>query len=240
MVQGGDLLNGDLANIANVLAAASALGVAAAGLVDVTKAFWGGVSNAGFDSLLRAARPFAPALRVGAGQGWEQVLRAHWINGAPSGDQKAVAKAIIRLGLTPATAEELADAGRVDATALRVATIHLQDGTPLTPTDLNVLGRLDAAADMALDAGFERADQAYRNVSKALAAAIAVVLAVIGGGLIYSADHHNSFSLLGYILDRLFLLSVLVGAVSTPLAPVAKDLASSLSAAVKAVQAVRG
>jgi len=235
-----DLLNGDMTNIANVLGAASALGVAAAGLVDVTKAFGGGVSNAGFKLLIEAARPFAPALRAGGGPGWQEILRAHWINGAPSSDQKAVAKAIIRLGLTPANAAELAAAGRVHLMQLKIATTHLQAGTPLTPADLNVLGRLDAAADLALDAGFERADQRYRNISKALAAAIAIVLAVVGGGLIYCAGNHNTFSLFGYLGNRLFLLAVLVGAVSTPLAPVAKDLASSLRAAVKAVQAVRG
>jgi hypothetical protein len=43
-------------------AAAAALGTPAFGLVDVTKAFGGGVSNCGFGHVRRALEPFAAAL----------------------------------------------------------------------------------------------------------------------------------------------------------------------------------
>jgi hypothetical protein len=74
-----------------------------------------------------------------------------------------------------------------------------------------------------IDAGYEEADQQYRNWSKLYASIIAVVLAVIAAAF------------LGFNL----ILAVLIGLVSTPLAPVAKNLTSSLQAAASAMNAVK-
>ncbi|MBS0297825.1 MAG: hypothetical protein JSR45_16065 [Proteobacteria bacterium] len=232
-----DLLNGELENIANVLGAAAALGTAAFGLVDVSKAFWGGPSNIGFGYIARATRPFAPALLIGGGEEWLQTLRAQWLNGAPAADQKAKAKGLIRLGLTSENAAEIAVAGRVDPQALQTAVTKIERGTPLKEEDLNVLGRLDAVVEATLDAAFGRADQQYRNAAKGLAALTALVLAVIAGAMIFDAQTHT---LVGYLASRDLLIAVMMGVIAVPIAPVAKDLASSLATAVNAVRVAKG
>jgi hypothetical protein len=88
-----------------------------------------------------------------------------------------------------------------------------------------------------LDEGYERGDQQYRNISKLAAALVAMVLATIAGGVLDNvADWPQLFS---YLTSRDCLVAILVGAIATPLAPVAKDLSSSLAAAVKAVSSAK-
>jgi len=230
---GGQMANADLANeltsIGDIIGAVAALGTAAYGLVDISKFWDGGISNAGYQYVLDALKPFEPALVVGGGPNWAQTLRAHWINGMEKDDQKSVAKSLIRLGLSAANAPSLAAAGGVAAPALTDVVTKLDNGTALSPADINVLGRFDSMVDARLDGGYERADQRYRNVSKAVAASIAVALALLGEFVI--AQTQTDSDPMGY------LLAVLVGLVAVPLAPVAKDLSSAIGTAVKALKA---
>lgn len=234
-----DLLNGNLSNIVNFLAAAGALGTAAFGLVDAFKAFGGGVSNAGFGYVRKAV---APLIGSGGQSGPRPLgkadilatLRANWLNGVAKADQKATAKSLIRLCLTPDDAPRLAEAVGIDAVALKTCAEHIRNGDTLTPQDFNILGRFDAIVSAILDEGYERADQQYRNSSKFVAALVAIVLATIGGAIIFSSRTPPQ-ALVDYFTSPLLLICILVGAISTPLAPIAKDLSSSLAAAVKAV-----
>src|SRR5215475_13433260 len=72
-----------------IITAIGALGTAAFGLVDATKAFWGGVSNFGLPGLYRTVSRFAAALDRALGRDdksgpeWRRVVRYHWINGRP-------------------------------------------------------------------------------------------------------------------------------------------------------------
>jgi hypothetical protein len=234
----------NLASIGTLLAAAGGLGTAAYGLVDASKAVAGGMSNPGFGFIREAVRPLLGGADGATAFGAEQILatlRANWLNGVAKADQKAVAKSLIRLGLTSGNAAQLAAATGVDAIELNAAAQRVQNGTALTQQDINILGRFDAVVSAILDLGYERADQMYRNSAKGAAALVAILLAAIGGGIIFFGDTGSTTppSLGGYLSSRLFLLSILIGAMSTPLAPVAKDLSSSLQAAVKAVSAAR-
>lgn len=222
------------------ITAIGGLGTAAFGLVDASKAFNGGVSQAGLKSVEAALKPFEAALN-GAESDWRLTIRANWINGVPKADQKAAAKSLIRLGLTAANAPSMAAAGRVDPDRLRAVIAAIETGAALTPEDVNLLGRFNAAIDAALDGGFERGDQQYRNTSRLAAGGVSVVLAAAAGALLYpgaGAGGHG-VGLGAYLTSSWFWLSLLVGLIATPLAPMAKDLASSLQAAANAVQSVR-
>ncbi len=238
----GDLLTGTVTNIANFIAAAGGLGTAAFGLVDASKAVAGGMSNPGFGYVRKAVE--ALVVDAGAGRlvfGKAQVLgtlRANWLNGVSKADQKAIAKSFIRLGLTPGNARQLATATGGDPVELTRVAERVRNGQALTPEDVNILGRFDAVVSANLDLGYERADQLYRNAAKIAAALIALVLAAIGGGVIYF-NHSATPTLGAYLSSNQFVLALLVGVVATPLAPAAKDLSSALTAAVKAVGAVR-
>ena len=222
-----------LTSATNVLTAAAALGMAAYGFVDATKiGKKGGISNAGFKKITECLKPFVPALSA-ASSTWRETLHSHWVNGTALELQKAGAKSLIRLGLNPKNAAALAPHGHVEPEPFAAAVTRVFNGVALTPQDLAVLGRFDASVDTVLDAGYERADQKYRNSARVLAGFFAIVLAVIAGYML-STDRPHFFASLE------LLRAVLIGAVSVPLAPIAKDLASSLTAAVSALKTVRG
>jgi hypothetical protein len=222
-------------NLGSIIAAVAALGTASMGLVDALKALWGGPSNVGFGAIKTAVEPFLP-VEPGADQAQPpaaepafnrtvllQTLKANWINGVPKADQKAKAKALIHLGLSQGNAEDLASAAGVDPAKLKSVADKTASGTTATPDEINVLGQFDAIVSAVLDNAYERADQQYRNASKLLATLLSTALGAIGGALIGG----NVW------------LGIIVGVVATPLAPVSKDLTTSLQAAVSAIQTVR-
>jgi hypothetical protein len=225
-----------LTTVTEAIAAIAALGTAASGLVDATKAFNGGISNIGFKRIETALTPFRNAL-VAAESDWTDTIRAAWINGVAKEDQKSAAKSLIRLGLSSANAARMAPAGHVDPVALTDVMQSIENGTALAPDQVNLLGRFNGAIDAAMDGGFEQADQQYRNASKAWAGLAAVLLAIGGGALMDGATTLNGFGT--YLGGSHFWEAVLVGLVAVPLAPVAKNLTSSLQAAVTAMKSVQ-
>ena len=229
-----------LATTTSAIMAIGGLGTAAFGLVDATKAFGGGVSNCGFGYVEKALKPFAAAL-TGANSSWRDTIRANWINGMAKDDQKAAAKSLIRLGLSSRNATDMAAAGHVDATRLTAIMTAVETGAPLTSQDAELLGRFNGAIDAAMDAGFERGDQQYRNACRLTAGLAAIGLAVWAGALVdlSGIGIHPAPDLSAYFFSRPFWTAFLVGLIAVPIAPVAKDLASSLQAAAGAVQAIK-
>ncbi len=232
-----NLLSGDIGNIANILAAAGALGTAAFGLVDVSKVCRGGVSNVGFGHLKTTLEPFHAAFKKISKAKPMETIKANWLNGVPKADQKAVAKSLIHLGLAPSNANQLAAVVGIDAAALSATAKKIDSGAPMLPDDINILSRFDALVGVILDAGYERADQLYRNSAKAAAALVAVVLAVVAGAAVFAQG--KTFNFIDYVTSQDLVQSLIIGIISTPLAPIAKDLSTSLAAAVKAVSAAR-
>ena len=223
-------------SLGEAVLAGGGLGTAAYGIIDVSKSFWGGVSRVGYGHIARTLAPFAPALDLAAGkERWRDMLFSHWLNGRPTDEQKALAKSLVRLGLSPETAPQMAGAGHVAADRLTDVAGKLAKGGDLDEEDMNILGRFDASLDFELDSAFERADQQYRATAKGLAALVAVVLAVAVTFFLPDVPRDAY----GFATGDTIPLAFLIGILAVPLAPVAKDLASGLSAAVKAVQATR-
>lgn len=223
-----DLSQLQLTQVGAVLAALSALATAAFGLLDSTKAFWGGISNIGLGHLKRALSRYNAPLDVAVGQRrWWLTVRANWINGVAKDQQKAVVGSLLKLGLTPATAPSVAAASNVDALALTAAATRLQNGQDLLPADVNVLGRMSVSVEAALDAAFESAEQQFRNVSRLLAGLVAIALALTAQGFMPGNEPGD------------YVLAIAVGLLAVPIAPVAKDLTSALSAAMHALKTSR-
>ena len=224
-------LSGGLTAIVSLVLAAGGLGTAAMGLVDASKAFWGGPSNFGFGYIASALKPFLDSLdKRSSGLGKDDILRtlrANWLNGVNKADQKAKTKALIHLGLTQGSAEKLANAAGVDAGKLKSLAQKTAAGQQVTQEEINVLGQFDTALSAVLDAAYERGDQKYRNAAKVLAMIVAMVMAGLAGYFFFG----GGWQTVGKAL--------LVGLAATPLAPIAKDLASSLQAAAGAVGAIK-
>lgn len=220
-------------NLPQIVLAIGALGTAAYGVVDVSKAFGGGVSNCGFGDIKGVISQFIP---VSPGQNAAsalsqasvlRTLRANWLNGMALADQKSVAKALIKLNLNAGTAIGMAAATGVDERVLSSIAAKLPTGEDLTKTETDAYGRFDLLLNAVLDQGYQRADQRYRNSAKLLAVPVAVVLALLG-----------AWSIAGNALSSLDVWKAVAGGLlATPLAPMAKDLASAIQAGTKLAQA---
>jgi hypothetical protein len=221
-------------NLPDAVLGVGSLGTASFALVDATKAFWGGVSNRGFGFIKRmlarlvpAGHPQSNADSAVSIESIRATLRSNWINGTASlSDQKSIAKTLIKLLLTQSTALHFAKTTGVDPDLLKGVAAKYANGAALTPEEQNVAGRFDVELSAIIDDSYQRADQAYRNSSKLLAAAIAVTLAL--AGKLSLPDTQITWG-----------VAILAGILAAPLAPVSKDLASALQAGVKTLQILR-
>ncbi|MDX2142957.1 MAG: hypothetical protein SFV19_06360 [Rhodospirillaceae bacterium] len=244
-VTAAGLLSGDLGNIGNILAAISALGLAAFGLVDATKVFGGGASRMGFGFIEGALAPFLDAIVAANGAAGatarvliRETVLANWLNGVAKAEQKAAAKALINLHLNGQTAPIFARHTGLDEPALKSAAEALAKGTDLNEAQLGALGRFNTIVSATLDMAYERADQAYRNASKLTAGVIAVVLSCAAGAIIFTSGEKPQ-PIGAYLGSSDFYLALLIGVISTPIAPIAKDISTSLSGAVGALARIK-
>jgi hypothetical protein len=227
-VAGSAIANLDLAKI---VLAVGGLGTAAYGVVDVTKGLGGGISNLGFGDIKKVVSKFisagendgASALSLSSAL---STLRANWLNGMALADQKSIAKALIKLNLTNASAGRMAAVAGVNGELLTGVADKLASSEALTPQETDVYGRFDLLLTSLLDQGYQRGDQRYRNSAKLVAVPVAVGLALLGawamaGSGLASADVWRAIT---------------GGLLATPLAPVAKDLSSAIQAAAKVAQ----
>jgi hypothetical protein len=217
-------------DLPKIILAIGGLGTAAYGVVDISKGFWGGVSNRGYGDIKKVVSQFIPESEGTSALSLTSVLatlRANWLNGMALGDQKSVAKALIKLNLNVANASLMAKATGVDAGVLAKIAEKISNGTALTAEETDVYGRFDLLLTALLDQGYQRADQRYRNSAKLLAVPVAIALAWFGawavtGGSLSSTDEWRA---------------VLGGLLATPLAPIAKDVASAVQQGAKLAQA---
>ena len=228
-----------LENVSNYIIAAGALGTAAFTLVDASKMVRGGASNHGFAFIKAAVTRLLPPARGGDAESpldlgaVLQTLRANWLNGMPLGDQRAIAKSLIKLRFNGDTAAHLAGVTGVNAKVLTDIAGLVSTGAPLEPNQADVFGRFDLILTTILDQAYQRADQSYRNTARVWSIVAAIVLAFFGGWLV----KNGSFS--DYLNTSDMWKAVMTGLIATPLAPVAKDLASALSAGVRAVSLIK-
>ena len=216
-------------DLSDMVLAVGALGTASYGLVDVSRAFGGGVSNHGFARIGGVMKRLYPAEAGPLSQAAAlDALRSSWFNGKPMAEQIAQARALIKLHLDPAGAPALAAATGLDPARLSALAGKLDQGMPLDDADNALMNRFDQIVGALLDGAYQHADQSYRNAAKAWAVVVALSLAVAGGWVL---PHEGD-----YLGSRQFLLAILAGLLAAPLAPVSKDLANAIGAFSRAVR----
>jgi hypothetical protein len=234
---------GILQGLPDIITAVGGLGTAAFGLVDSTKVFGGGVNRIGFKRIATSVRKLTPKMTVGLTQ--ERVLgtlRGNWYNGTALNDQKAIAKSLIKQGLNPENAEELALQTGVDKVVLGLVAAKIKAGTALLATESDVYSRFDFVLTALLDEVYQLADQAYTNWTRVWASIFSIVLALVGGAILHESNMaHAAANAVkeAYLGSTDMKVALVAGLLATPLAPIAKDLSSALAAAVNTMQMIR-
>jgi hypothetical protein len=223
--------------------AVGALGTAATGLVDTTKVFGAfGTSRVGFGFIKKTMTRLLPSDASTLYSGLVRTdildtLLANWLNGMDAGAQKAAASSFVKLHLNEASAEMLAKATYVDPALLHGVARKLKLATSpesaLTAEETDTFGRFDLSVAALVDKAYQQADQLYRNVCKALACFVAVALAVAANWETTSTDTVNHHALPWWQV-------ILIGLIATPIAPVAKDIASAIQTASSTIGKIKG
>jgi len=235
----------NLTRLTGLVTTVGALGAAAYGIVDVSKAFFrGGVSTRGFANISRNLATLMPdAPRKDASQVSTKepavppalsftsiliTLKSNWINGMDSDSQVAIAKTLVKLRLNADSAMHMAQVAGVDAAILQRVAAKIASGAALSQSETDVYGRFDLILTTLLDQAYQRAEQQYRATAKACAVVVSVALALIGA---WSLGNSSGLG------DNRYWKALLLGLLATPLAPIAKDLASAIQAGAQAAQA---
>jgi hypothetical protein len=221
-----------LQNPTQVVTAIGGLGTAAFGLVDASKALWGGPNHIGFGGIRTAVRSLTGVTAEPPGSPQSKILatlQANWFNGTDLNSQKAIAKSLIKLNLNATNAAAIAAATGVNGAVLTAVAGSIAAGTPLTAAQSDVYSRFDLIVTAQLDEAYQRSDQTYRNGMRALAMLAAILLAFAGGLTLGG----------GKLTPQDGFTCLLVGLLATPLAPIAKDLSTALATAVNTMQLVK-
>ena len=228
-----------LSNLPQAITAIGGLGTAAFGLLDAVKPVFPAINHTGFArirmtilSLTPSEAEGRPPLNSLPQSSVLDTLLANWINGTDLASQKSIAKSLIKLHMSAGNAASLAASTNVDPALLTEVAKSIASGTALTQQQGDAYARFDLIATAMIDEAYQHADQVYRNTMRALAAVIAVVLAFAGG-----LSLMGSWEAFWWKPDM--FLALLIGLLATPMAPIAKDIASALSTAVNAMQMVK-
>lgn len=129
LIGGGNTMIG-LQGFPQIVAAIGGLGTAAFGLVDASKAAWGGVNHIGFSQIQKTVKSLTPGSPNNALSQDKIVatLKANWFNGTALASQKAIAKSLIKLNLSDTNAAALATATGVEPGVLAEVAANIKKG----------------------------------------------------------------------------------------------------------------
>jgi hypothetical protein len=216
--------------LGTMVLAAGALGTAAMGIVDGLK-WWERVDIPGYEQAKAYITAFLPAVEAAYGPNTDNLLKAQYRDGRGAGELPKTLRQGLRIGLVSLPDQRVAAMaqalGVVEGKQLVEVAKALHETGDLNEAQRKVLAQFELAAHARIDAAMAIGERIYVAWQKSVAAAIAVVVALIVG-LILWAEHQDT----GWVL----LKAILVGLAAVPLAPIAKDISSALAEAAKALR----
>lgn len=244
----------DWEKLATAILAVGALGTAAFGVVEAFgKAIvirrWG-LPFVGFGCVTALIHEYGPALRFTYGPKYELILAQQYRDGRAAGRAPETIRNGVRLALPLIAREEalrIVENGwgmapqqsQALVGALQAEAAHGEELDEKAATDAAVLaGRFGVALDSRIAAAFTLAEERYQATARLLAGISAIGLSVLfnlglrgaevtctAGGACTLGDPAKGYS---------WFIALLIGAAAVPLAPVAKDLSSALTEALRA------
>ncbi len=192
-----------------------------------------GLPFVGYPCVRAVATQFREALTFVHGPQFDLILAQQYRNGRSSGQAPDTIRQAVRLALPLMPADAAAQVvnsvwgmGEESSRKL-VAALQAEKSGAEAPVGedeaVTLAQRFALALDNRVSAAFSLAEERYQAVAKLSAGIAAVVLAVVfNAGMEANGDGYPLF------------LALIIGAAAVPLAPIAKDLASALTDALKA------
>ena len=206
-------------DLTNAILATGALGTAAFGVVEALK--FTSLGNAGFAVALRQLGPLTEALHVAYGEDYGSLLRGQY----RAEDRDLMARTLrqgVRIGVTDGNAASIARfLGSMDKAELAAAIKAAESGKNLSSAQRNIIGRFELAADARIDAALTLARARYVDSARIAASLVSLILALAVGA---------------NMPDVTMLQALIVGLAAVPLAPIAKDVASGIQSAARALK----
>ena len=202
--------------------ATGALGTAAFGIVEALK--WTKfVGLAGFPTLWDRLGALTDTLTIAYGPTARETLGDRYRGDA--GELARMLRQGVRVGLTTDNATRIAHfLGTIKADAL-VSVLQKRDaGEPVSDAERAVLARYEIAADARIDAALTIAGTNYAGTARVFAMIAALGMALAAYLALDDPRPHWSWALI-------------IGFAAVPVAPIAKDLASGLNSAARALKA---
>jgi hypothetical protein len=248
----------DLAQIPVLVSAVGALGFASMGIVDAAgKALlvfdppWLrqrghplGLPYAGYAPVLRLVRRVAPALRATYGESYGVLIADQYRADRGASQAPDMIRQGVRLGLPYVDhkdalavvealwglpkAQSLALATALTAPNMTADPAASPGPAPSAPPPTGLAARFATALDTAVQAAFDAAEQSYQAWARFWAGVVAVALSLLYHWALAGAGQ-GAAGWFGWVL------ALITGLAAVPLAPVAKDLSSSLSQALSAL-----
>ena len=229
----GPVMGGPISSVSvtQVITAIGALGVAASGIVDAAKTGLSFINRIGLEHITETVRRLTPEPNGVNSLEREDILRAveaNWINGEDLGRQKCVAVTLIMGHMIRANSPGLAERTNTDPATLQSIATKTLTGDPFLPEEAAVQTRFQLILNTLIDEAYQRSDERYRNGTRTLAGCIAVLLAFAGGWVLMGS---------GFWTWRHAFAALVVGLIAIPMAPIAKDLSSTVAAFANTLQA---
>jgi hypothetical protein len=246
--------------------AIGSLGIAAFGVVEsfgkafaftvsfgrARKHFHCGLPYAGLAVVLNMIEPLRPALKCAYGVDFVEIIAQQYRSGRSLGSAPDTIRQGVRLGLpflsTAVASKLIGDVWHMDskhATALAIAlqapgnatdgaTAGASSAGPVDQAQA-LAGRFSTALDTRINAAFQHSDERYQTVAKTAAGVMAVLLATTFNWYMGGNDAQGHWQ---PIFN--FPIAIGIGLVAVPLAPVAKDISTSLQNALTAFKTISG
>lgn len=224
----------ELSLLVDMILAAGALGTAAYGVVDGFK-YSDGFASAGFARIQETmgANAYASLGRA-YGNGYENLLRAQYLEGRKQGELVRTLRQGVRIGLNENNAAALADeVGVIEGEDLKAIATNIRSGEGLSDAQKNMLSRFELAVDARVDAAVALADKRYKSIMRFSASAAAIVFAFIGA---FGLSDTPLLTMTSSQALEIAMLALVVGVAAVPLAPIAKDVAKAVQSAAKATR----
>jgi hypothetical protein len=215
---------GDL-NLTAMVLATGAVGTAAFGIVEALK--WTCLGLIGYGRIeTTLGTKVMQAVERAYGSGFETYLEGLYRQGRGKGGLGKALRQGVRIGLTGDSAADLAQAVEVvDPAGLAQAARKLQSGGVLDGTERSVVGRFELAVDARIDAALALAEANYKGGMQFSAMLVALGLALLAACSLDTGFCAN------------WKPALVVGIAAVPLAPIAKDVASGIQSARRAMGA---